>query len=118
MSIYINLNLDHPFFREPLRVGIKWAFPFLPRIGESINPWIWIEGKEIKLADIKLLLSAEGEYSLNAETLTETFTLNDWLYEVGIDCDCICGISYYKNDKVTPHEIYVNMFLNETGKLR
>lgn len=47
MSVHIKFNLDHDFFKEPLSVTVEWKFPFLPRIGEAVNAWIWIEEAQI-----------------------------------------------------------------------
>lgn len=114
MSVPIYFNLDHSCFREPLRIRVEWKFPFLPRVGESVNAWIWIEETELNNKEIEDLLSAEGEKSRNAE-IHKGFSLNAWLYEVGMECDTVYSISYYKNDKVNPHEIYIEMYLNDTG---
>ena len=114
MSVHINFNLDHPYFLEPLQVGVEWKFPFLPRVGESVNAWIWIEETQISRERIEKLLSAEGKESLESEDFSGQNTLNDWLYEVGIQCDTVFSISYYKKDS-EPHEIYVEMYLNDTG---
>lgn len=105
MSVPVYFNLDHSFFKEPLRVSVNWTFPFLPRVGETVSPWIWIEEKEISREKIEKLLSSEGIDSLNAEDFSGENTLNDWLYEVGIQCDTVYSISYFKNDKVDPYEI-------------
>lgn len=113
MSIHINFNLDHPFFREPLQVKVKWTFPFLPRVGESVNAWIWIEEAQISNKEIERLLTAEGEKSYKAE-IHHKFTLNDWLYELGMECNKVYSISYYK-EQSDPYNIYVEMFLNDTG---
>ncbi|GAE86358.1 hypothetical protein [Bacteroides reticulotermitis] len=115
MSVPVYFNLDHSFFKEPLRVSVNWTFPFLPRVGETVSPWIWIEEKEISREKIEKLLSSEGIDSLNAEDFSGENTLNDWLYEVGIQCDTVYSISYFKNDKVDPYEIYIQMYLNDTG---
>lgn len=113
MSVHINFNLDHPYFREPLRVRVEWKFPFLPRIGEAVNAWIWIEEAEISSEKVEKLLTEEGEESYN-EDIHGKFTLNDWLYEVGMECDKVYSISYYK-EKSEPHNMYVEMYLNDTG---
>lgn len=115
MSVAVYFNLDHPFFREPLRVRVNWAFPFLPRVGEKVSPWIWIEEKEIPREVIEELLSGEGKESLNTEDFSGENTLNDWLYEVGIQCNAVYSISYFKYDEGEPHEIYIEMYLNDTG---
>ena len=94
---------------------VNWTFPFLPRIGEAVNAWIWIEENEIPREVIEKLLSDEGEKSLNAEDFSGENTLNDWLYEVGIQCSTIYDIAYYKYAGEEPHEIYIEMFLNENG---
>ncbi len=113
MSVYINFNMVHPYFGEPLQVRVNWKFPFLPRVGESISAWIWIEERQISDEEIENLLTSEGEKSRNAE-IHKNFSLNDWLYEVGMDCEIIYSISYYKEDS-EPQNIYVEMYLNDTG---
>lgn len=113
MSVLVYFNLDHPYFQEPLRVRVEWKFSFLPRVGESVNAWIWIEEAEISNEEIENLLTTEGEKNRNAE-YNKNCSLNDWLYEVGIECSKVYGISYYKK-KSEPHDIYVEMWLNDTG---
>lgn len=113
MSVHINFNLDHPYFSEPLQVRVEWKFPFLPRVGELVNAWIWIEEAVINNKRIERLLTTEGENSYNTE-IHDTSTLNDWLYELGMECNKVYSISYYK-ERSEPHNIYIQMFLNDTG---
>lgn len=113
MSIHINFNLDHPYFREPLQVKVEWKCPFLPRIGESVNAWIWIEETEISKEKVESLLTAEGEKSYNSE-IYKNYTLDDWLYEVGMECHVIYDMAYYK-EEAEPYDIFVQMYLNGTG---
>jgi hypothetical protein len=98
---------------EPLSVIVEWKFPFLPRIGEAVNAWIWIEETQISPEKIESILTTEGKKSRDAQ-IHRNFTLNDWLYEVGMECDKVYDISYYK-EKSEPHNIYVRMCLNDTG---
>lgn len=84
MSIHIKFNLIHPYFREPLRVGVEWGFPFLPRIGESVNAWIWIEEEQISREKVEKLLTKEGKESLAEYDFSKETSLNNWLYEVGV----------------------------------
>ncbi len=113
MRTYIIFHLDHPYFIEPLRIRVEWKCLFLPRIGESINAWIWIEEAEISKEKVECLLSEEGRKSYNDEFRNNS-TLNDWLYELGMECDTVYSISYYKENS-DPHNIYVQMYLNDTG---
>lgn len=118
MSVRVNLTLIHDYFRDSLVVrDVEWTCPFLPRVGEAVNPWIWIEAKEIKLVDVKNSYPKKGKKHLKKEKLTKTFTINDWLYEVSIGCDRVFDVSFYKNDKIIPAEIYVNLYLNQDGIL-
>lgn len=114
MSIDIIFNLDHPHFREPLRVRVEWKSLFLPRIGEAVNAWIWIEETGISNEEIDRLLSAEGKKCYNEES-QRNFDLNNWLYELGMECSVVYSISYHK-EKSEPRDVYVEMFLNDTGK--
>ncbi len=106
MNIRIEFHLIHSFFRDPFVVKVDWNFPFLPRTGEYINPWIWIEENHIKESAIKPLLTEEALNNLKEER----YTLNDWLYEVGIECNEIESVSYYKDDA---GELYVKIFLSQ-----
>ena len=116
MSVHVNFNLIHPFFKDALRVTVEWDFPFLPRVGESVSPRIWIEESKIKRKEIEYLLSEKGKVNLKAQNFSKDFAFDDWLYEVGIECDTVFGISYYKDSNVVPAEIYVGMYLNKDGK--
>lgn len=111
MSVHINFNLEHRFFSDSLRVGVEWNFPFLPRIGEHINGWIWIEQLEFGREQIEELLTSAGQQSLEKFCIGK-LTLNDWLYEVGMECDTVYDLAYYQS-RNNPHEIYVELYMRE-----
>lgn len=113
MSVHVNFNLEHPYFTEPLRVRFEWKFPFLPRVGEYVNAWIWIEEAQVSNEKIESILMEEGRKSRNSERY-KNFALNDWLYEVGMECDRVYLISY-DNERSDPRDIYVSLYLNDTG---
>lgn len=105
--VNIKLNIDHHFFLEPLELWIKWEFPFLPRIGESLSPWLWIEQNIFQKDKIKEILSEEGIKSWhdwNGE-------LTDWLYEIGISANIISGLAYFR--KPVDHSIFVKLYMHD-----
>lgn len=105
--VEICINIEHHYFREPLEVWIRWELPFLPRIGESVSPWFWIEQDPFTIEQIKAQLSNEGRKSWD----DWDGELNDWLYEMGISADVIYNLSYYrKRDDKTP---YVRLYMQE-----
>lgn len=110
MSIQINVNFEHPYFTEVLRFQLKWDFPFLPRVGENLNPRIWIEGDVLDRSYIETQLTKEGEESLKAYK----HSLEDWLYEAGMGNGRIFDISYRKK-KDNPYDIYVEIYINKSG---
>ncbi len=114
MGTYIKFHIMHPFFREPLVAGMEWNFPFLPRVGESINPWVWIEAKDVRMSNLEDILTEEGKKSLKKEK----YRVEDWLYEVGInDNDYVKSISYYRNSdenkKLGEYDFYLNIYLGD-----
>ena len=91
--VRILFHIDSRFFTEPFTVWVDWDFPFLPRVGEYVNAWLWIKSKYIKLSNVKEILTTEGEKDL------EKFDgeLSDWLYEVCIEDGYeVSDVSYYK----------------------
>ena len=51
-----------------LRIGLKsmeiGITLFLPRIGEIVNAWIWIETSRFSRTDIEKILNSDGQKSL------------------------------------------------------
>ena len=43
MGAHIKFSMEHRYFRDWLEVDVDWNYPFLPRVGEFVNAWIWIE---------------------------------------------------------------------------
>ncbi len=107
MKTDISLSIDHPYFNEPYRTRIEWDFPFLPREGEFINGWIWID-ERISLKDIKPYLSSEGKESLQKWE----GEISDWMYEVSIAAGDVRSVSYYR-DKNDPKKIVAHLSLCE-----
>lgn len=107
MSTDIKFAVIHSFFDNPLEVWVKWNLPFLPRAGEDVNGWVWID-KNLRREDIMDNLTTEGKRNLaqwNGD-------LSDWLYEVGIVAGTVSSVSYYeKKDK--KGEIYAIVWLKE-----
>ncbi len=115
MSVCIYFNFVHPFFREPLRVPVDWSFPFLPRIGESIGGWIWIQQGNWEQEKIEKELSDEGKKSWDSHRARD-FGFEDWLYEVSMECGTVFSILYFRRHDWPSGEIRVDMYLNEDGK--
>ena len=115
MSVRIDFNLVHPFFREPLYVPVDWTFPFLPRVGESVGGWIWIQQGNWKQSEIEKNLSEEGNESWESHRARQ-FGFDAWLYEVSMECNTSFNIDYSRRHDWPSGEIRVNMYLNEDGK--
>lgn len=87
----ILMSIEGPYFKDELDVWVDWTLPFLPRVGEWINSWVWIEGNSFDVEEIKKILTAEGLKSLEKWD----GELKDWLYEYS---DCVVkSVSYYRN---------------------
>lgn len=103
----ILVSVEHHYFCEPLEVWMTWDFPFLPRIGESVSPWLWIEQHVFEVDKVKKNLTEAGQKSLD----NWSGDLTSWLYEMGISADVIYNLAYYrKRDDKTP---YVHLFMRE-----
>lgn len=53
MGAHIKFSMEHRYFRDWLEVDVDWNYPFLPRVGEFVNAWIWIEAGKFSRADIE-----------------------------------------------------------------
>lgn len=51
MSVHVKFSIEHPYFHDWLEVDVCWNFPFLSRVGEFVNAWIWIEAGAFDHAD-------------------------------------------------------------------
>jgi len=92
--VSILFHIDSRFFTEPFSVWVDWDFPFLPRVGEYVNAWLWIKSKHINLSEVKEILTIEGEEDLKKYD----GELTDWLYDVCIeDGYDVSDVSYYKD---------------------
>jgi len=116
MSVPVYLNFESPLFRDCLRLRCEWPFPFLPRIGESIGGWVWIDQTNFEVKDIEPLLSEAGKKYMAEYLAAEENTLKDWLYEMNIECSMVFAICYSKKPNSAPNEVHVEMWLNDTGK--
>lgn len=105
--IDIKISVEHSYFLDTLDVWMKWEFPFLPRIGETVSPWLWIEQNTFEIEKIKEMLSEEGRKSFdewNGE-------LTSWLYEVGIMADVVSNVVYFRSN--ADNTTYVHLFMRE-----
>ena len=78
-----------------------------------VNAWIWIEAGKFSRADIEKILNPDGQENLNSEFYRD-YTLDDWLYEIGMECNKVYGVSYYR-EKNDPADIYARVSLSEPG---
>jgi len=90
-SVDIKFYIENPCFRE-LFVWVKWDFPFLPRVGESVNPWILI--KNLDLSKTKEKITKTGEESFNSFKQFGNDDFEGWLYDVCCESDCVSSITY------------------------
>ena len=67
MGAHIKFSMEHRYFRDWLEVDVDWNYPFLPRVGEFVNAWIWIEAGKFSRADIEKILNPDGQENLNSE---------------------------------------------------
>lgn len=105
--IDIKISVEHSYFLDTLDVWMKWECPFLPRIGETVSPWLWIEQNTFEIEKIKEMLSEEGRKSFD-EWDGE---LTNWLYEVGITADIVSNVVYFRSN--TDNTTYVHLFMRE-----
>jgi len=94
-SLDVLFHIYSEYFREPLTVWVAWDFPYMPRTGEYVNGWIWIESKHFDLALAENLLTEEGKALRKKEGLE----MKDFLYEISISKNRIESLCYYKNDR-------------------
>ncbi len=112
----MQFNFLSLYWIDELRVQVDWTLPFLPRIGERIGGWIWINEGRWDQAEIEKMLTSEGE-EYWASCRAGGMKFKDWLYEVSMECKTVFGISYSKFHGSPPGEIIVDIWVNETGEL-
>lgn len=105
--VNIKVCIDHRYFLEPLVVWMKWEFPFLPRIGESVSPWLWIEQNTFEEDRIYEKMSEEGRKSWN----DWDGELTDWLYDLGISADVISDLAYFRRQ--ADNSLFVQLYMHE-----
>ncbi len=116
MSVRINFHFVCDYFRDDdVRIPVEWTFPFLPRVGESVGGWVWIQQGEWKQEEIESRLTREGQKRWE-EYREGGGRFEDWLYEVATECGKICSIGYVKLHDSPSGEIRVNMWLNGDGE--
>lgn len=108
MKTNIQFSVEHSFFRDLFRTRIEWECSFLPRVGEHVNGWIWIDEKLTSRDAIAPFLSTEGEVSLRRWD----GLLSDWLYEVSMETGYVKSVSYFR-DTNNPDKIVVHIRLGE-----
>jgi len=98
-SIFVKFVITSRYFFYPAEVLVKWDFPYIPRVGETVSGWVWIESKHIKLENLYINLSADGQDFFEKSGLDFV----NWLYEVSIECDIVSSIDYVRDcDIITP----------------
>jgi hypothetical protein len=91
-GIDVCLAINDDYFMEPLEVWVKWAFPFLPRTGEHINGWVWIDEVDFEEMNVEEFLTQEGfEAFKNSGS-----SLTDWLFEKSIGENIAQSVSFMK----------------------
>jgi hypothetical protein len=104
-SVFVCFSLDSRYFSEPVDVFAKWEYPYLPRVGETVSGWLWIESEHINLSRLYENLSPEGLQYFKQSNLDFV----NWLYELSMECDYVRSIGYWQNK----NGIYAQLDLSE-----
>jgi len=99
-DVKILFHIDSKYFQDCFRVWVDWKYPFLPRLGDYVNGWIWIESEHIELSQLESLLTDEGKQSLKKFK----GEITDWLYEV--ESGHVNDVSFIKTHK-GDHQIHI-----------
>jgi len=94
-SLDMLFHIYSEYFKEPLTVWVDWDFPYMPRTGEYVNGWIWIESEHLNMSEVEDLITEEGKAFRKKRKLT----MKSFLYEIGIENNQIGSLCYYKNDR-------------------
>jgi hypothetical protein len=94
---------------------VDWTFPFLPRVGESVGGWVWIQQGNWKQSEIEKELSEEGRESWEGDRARNA-GFDDWLYEMSCECNMVYSVYYSRSHDMPPDKIEIEMWLNDTGK--
>jgi hypothetical protein len=106
--IKIRFNIINEFFiLDCLIVWVDWKFPFLPRIGDSVGAWIWIESEQFDLSKVEEKLTPEGISDLKFRG----GDIESWLYDVGCESGFVSLVSFSK--EYNDDEIVVDIYLGK-----
>ena len=88
--------IENPYFGDELGVftfSFQWDFPFLPRIGENISPWVWM--KHLDLSKVEKLLTDKGKQNYKSfMQYSKKCGFKDWLYDAACETDYVSSITY------------------------
>jgi hypothetical protein len=107
--IDIQFCIEHPLFLSPFHVWVEWLFPFLPRVGETVDSWLWIESKYMYMENCKKILTKEGDIAFNSSG--DDF--KDWLATIANEANYVYQVSYFVNEG----EVCVFIGLNNVAPL-
>ena len=103
-NVKILFHIDSRLFLDCFTVWVDWKYPFLPRIGDYVNGWNWIESEHIDISKLDAILTDEGTESLkNFKGDT-----SDWLFE--LESGHVYDVSFIKSKK---GEYQIHIYLSE-----
>ena len=87
-NIHLEIHILNTFFSDALIVSTIWKFPFLPRVGESVYPAVWIN--DFDFIDLDKILTSEGKSVLSNSGCSP----EAWLHDICIESSRVRYITY------------------------
>ena len=113
--VKIKFYIQSRFFKMHPTVMVDWSSPFIPRIGEDVSPWIYLNSPHLKLHLFKDDLSEDGKKFIakcpDIPDCPEDEKWLNWLYELLCEADLyIKHISYYHDKDSQDIIIHIGLF--------
>jgi len=87
-NILFEIHILNPVFRDALIVSTIWKFPFLPRVGESVYPAVWINDFDLSILD--KILTSDGKVNLS----NSGYSPKDWLHDICVESSRVRFLTY------------------------
>jgi len=96
-----------------IRVFVNWDFPFLPRVGEFVEPTIWFPYLDFRNQKIEEKLTAEAKADLQEYLNVGGDDFESWFFDNACRSEHVVMVSYYTDFKDDDtKEVYASIVLD------
>ena len=99
--IKIEFCIDFPIFLSTPHIWVDWSFPHIPRVGEFINPLIWLESPNCNLAKLIDCLHPEDKENVGNSDF------KSWLFDYAIGYNYVASVMYSRNRPTDDIHIFI-----------